>query len=468
MRRVSMRTKIMRVVMITTGAALLFISVVVQFLEVRIARERVVNDMAVVADILGNRSIASLVFSDPDAARDNLASARFKSDIDKLCLYSRAAQLFSSYYRDGVEGLQCQETINPSQLNLLAKINGSQVVLDLPLRFDGELTGYLRLQGNLSAIYSYQWYVYLVLGLSLLASWLLSYLLATPILKKTLRPLDNLSEMALNIIGEPFSKQRAKIEDNDEVGDLVLVFNQMLDNLSRENSALLESESRFRTLADNSPIGIYFKDKNHKIKYANRQWLDMCGIDKIEEHDKFYTRIHEADQRVYANTLNNVAAEGHPLAVEYHCLIPNSNKTRALLEYIAPLYADSNGGANGGEEPSGFIGSVMDISDLKAAQNELEKLAFNDPLTKLPNRRFFNDHLNFRILSAKKEHRPLAILMIDLDNFKRVNDSLGHDAGDKLLTVIAQRLRHEVFNEDVVSRMGGHEVVVLIESACSP
>jgi diguanylate cyclase (GGDEF)-like protein/PAS domain S-box-containing protein len=395
-------------------------------------------------------------------------AARFNPDIDRLCLYNRAQQLFSSYYRDGFQGRECQPAVDPQSLHLTAVVNERNVVLGLRLNFDNELTGYLQIQGNLDAVHNNQWRLYVILGATLLVSWLLSFLLAAPMLNKTLRPLDNLSEMALSFIGNPLSQARATVEGDDEVGDLVKVLNQMLDNLSRENCALLESESRFRTLADNSPIGIYFKDKDYKLIYANRQWLEMCGIESIQDYNKFYTRIHESDQRTYVHTMNQVANEGRSASVEYQCLVPESDKTRVLMEYIAPLFSDANNGDISDREPSGFIGSVMDISDLKSAQNELEKLAFNDPLTKLPNRRFFNDHLNFRMAAAKKEKRPLAIMMIDLDNFKRVNDSLGHDAGDKLLTVIAQRLRHEVFEEDVVSRMGGDEFVVLIESTCSP
>ncbi len=468
MKRRSLRTRVMRVVIISTASALLIIGVAVQFIEARLAEQRIVNDLAVVADILGNRSIASLVFSDKSAAADNLNAARYKPDVDKLCLYNKSGKLFSDYIRDGLQGEVCQSEIDPDALMLDAMVDNKVVKLDLRLNFDQELTGYLQVQGNLDEVYQNQWILYLLLAIILPLSLLLSYLLATPMLSKAMKPLDNLSETALQFIGDPFSERRAKVEENDEVGDLVKVLNQMLDNLSRENSAVLASESRFRTLADHSPIGIYFKDKDHNLIYANRKWMDMCGIDNIEDYSKFYTHIHERDQRLYADTVNKVARDGELGVLEYRCQLPNLEKTNVLMEYIAPLESDEKRGEGEGSGPAGFIGSVLDISDLKSAQNELEKLAFNDPLTKLPNRRFFNDHLNFRLAVAKKEEKALAILMIDLDNFKRVNDSLGHDAGDKLLTVIAQRLRHEIFDEDVVSRMGGDEFVVLIESTCSP
>ena len=466
MKRRSLRNKVMRIVVLSTASSLLLIALAAQFIEVKFARERIIADLAVVSEILGNRSIGSLVFSDQSAARDNLTAARFSPDIDKLCLYNQAGAIFSTYYRQQFVGEECGAAIEPRSLPMQAYIDQGSVYFGSILRFDGETMGYLLMQGNLKATDNTRWLLLGFLGVSLLLSLLLAYLLATPMLNKALRPLDQLSALATSIIAQPFSLRRAKVQDNDEVGDLVRVLNQMLDNLARENNALLASESRFRTLAEHSPIGIYFKDVDHNLVYANRQWLDMCGIDNLSDYDKFYSSIHPSDQRGYVQTMNQVANGGELAVVEYQITLPGSDKSRALMEYIAPLMPDLNNSDD--EGPVGYIGSVMDISDLKTAQNELEKLAFNDPLTKLPNRRFFNDHLNFRLLAAKKESRPLAVLMIDLDNFKRVNDSLGHDAGDKLLTVIAQRLRHEVFEEDVVSRMGGDEFVVLIESTCSP
>ncbi|MFT3931938.1 MAG: EAL domain-containing protein [Spongiibacteraceae bacterium] len=100
----------------------------------------------------------------------------------------------------------------------------------------------------------------------------------------------------------------------------------------------------------------------------------------------------------------------------------------------------------------------------KKAQTELERLALYDPLTNLPNRRFFHDHLHYQIAAASKHNQSFAILMIDLDNFKRVNDSMGHDAGDHLLKVLGERLHNCCFAEDVVSRLGGDEFIVLLDN----
>ncbi|WP_082680122.1 bifunctional diguanylate cyclase/phosphodiesterase [Paucibacter sp. KCTC 42545] len=110
-----------------------------------------------------------------------------------------------------------------------------------------------------------------------------------------------------------------------------------------------------------------------------------------------------------------------------------------------------------------FIGLTRDITERKRAEAAIEKLAFNDPLTGLPNRRLLLDRLNQTLASAQRQGRHGAVLFIDLDNFKSLNDTLGHGMGDLLLQSIAQRLLGTVRAQDSVARWGGDEFVVLLQ-----
>jgi diguanylate cyclase (GGDEF)-like protein len=98
----------------------------------------------------------------------------------------------------------------------------------------------------------------------------------------------------------------------------------------------------------------------------------------------------------------------------------------------------------------------------------LEKLASHDTLTHLPNRPFFYEKLELAIADAKKNNKSFAILFLDLDKFKLVNDSLGHDTGDELLLAVAERLRQEVSHNDLACRLGGDEFLVLVSDIQSP
>lgn len=112
-------------------------------------------------------------------------------------------------------------------------------------------------------------------------------------------------------------------------------------------------------------------------------------------------------------------------------------------------------------KPRRCIGTMLDITARVEAQRMAELLAYHDPVTGLPNRWLLRDRLTQAIAHARREHRKFHVLFIDLDNFKRINDTLGHRAGDLLLNEVGQRLRHATRRTDTVARMGGDEFVVI-------
>lgn len=113
-----------------------------------------------------------------------------------------------------------------------------------------------------------------------------------------------------------------------------------------------------------------------------------------------------------------------------------------------------------------YVAVFSDISNLKDSQRKVEFLATHDPLTKLPNRHLFQDRLEHALAYARRHDSHVALLFIDVDNFKSVNDTLGHDVGDQLLTQVAERLRHCLRDVDTVARVGGDEFTVIL-SDCS-
>ncbi|CAI8159464.1 MAG: putative signaling protein [Pseudidiomarina mangrovi] len=110
------------------------------------------------------------------------------------------------------------------------------------------------------------------------------------------------------------------------------------------------------------------------------------------------------------------------------------------------------------------VAVARDVTHTKQTLERLQRIAFFDPLTGLPNRQLFRDRLHMAMSRVRRETRQLAVLFIDLDKFKQVNDVFGHLVGDQLLIDVAERLKHQVRETDTVARFGGDEFVLLIDS----
>ncbi|MGZ5030205.1 MAG: putative bifunctional diguanylate cyclase/phosphodiesterase [Methylobacter sp.] len=115
-----------------------------------------------------------------------------------------------------------------------------------------------------------------------------------------------------------------------------------------------------------------------------------------------------------------------------------------------------------------YVGTHIDITDRKATEEAVERLAFFDPLTQLPNRLLLQERLKHGIEKARREGKQLALMMLDLDRFKAVNDSLGHLAGDELLQQVGERITNQLRRSDMVARLGGDEFIVLLEDITNP
>jgi len=184
------------------------------------------------------------------------------------------------------------------------------------------------------------------------------------------------------------------------------------------------------------------------LGYPRRQWLDERGL---------WDRILHADdeERVVSNEAE-CARSGEKLVQEYRLRAADGRDVWIRDEMTIVR------GPNGDKDPL-FYGVFLDVTDRKRMETELERLALYDPLTHLPNRALFADRLS-QVLSRRGRTATTAVYFLDVDRFKRINDSLGHAAGDEVLREVAGRLRSVLRPEDTVARFGGDEFTILCES----
>ena len=228
---------------------------------------------------------------------------------------------------------------------------------------------------------------------------------------------------------------------------------------NRTELALRQTEVRYRTLVEQIPAIVYIAGVGETgdwlyvspqiepiLGYAPKEWLSHSA--------PFSTFLHPADrERVLAEEAYS-GATGNPLRSEFRMV--SKDKRVVWLRDEAHLVEDESG------RPMFWQGLMSDITDLKKAEEQVAFLAYHDKLTRLPNRAMFEELLDLALTRAKRKELGVAVLFMDLDNFKLVNDSLGHEAGDELLQQMGTRLREALRETDVVARQGGDEFLVLL------
>ena len=379
----------------------------------------------------------------------SLRSARFHSDIRRICVFDRQGRFVAQYKED--DTIEHCEPTQEALVRVSARKPGFDLAVILPVLSVDERVGQLYIESNGSQLRNLLSVITMATLAILFGTLLLAFLFGSRQIKSALIPLKKLGNTGTSIINNPFSSQRAIKYANDEVGNLVDIFNTVLDTLAAENTKLQQSENQFRILNENAPVGIFLRSEPKNFHFVNHRWLEITGLNQSNTQ-RFTDLIASDYKRSYISELAQLKLR-RSVVINYE-FVRLSGERRFLQEFISTFEQDNT---------LHYIGSLLDVTELKRTQLELEKLALYDPLTQLPNRRFFTDHLRFTFASAEKKHRKIAVFMMDLDNFKRVNDTLGHEVGDRLLEKVAVQLRESVFLEDVVARLGGDEFMLLVD-----
>ena len=221
--------------------------------------------------------------------------------------------------------------------------------------------------------------------------------------------------------------------------------------------ALRQSEEKYRTILESIQEAYFEVDLDGKFTFFNDSMARLTGHSKEEllgmNHKQF---TNEETAKEVFQAFDNVYTTGEP-SKGFDWQIIRKDGGEGFVEASVTLQKDLSG------KPTGFKGMIRDITERKRTEQQINYMATHDVLTGLPNRLMFNQLLNQAIRSAQRHKRQLAVLFIDLDRFKTINDSLGHEAGDRLLKEIGKRFKRSLRADDVIGRMGGDEFVILIE-----
>ena len=227
----------------------------------------------------------------------------------------------------------------------------------------------------------------------------------------------------------------------------------------RMEEALRESEERWKFALEVAGDGVWDWDiKTNEVLFSKRLKKMLGYAEDEEKHrlEDWEARIHPEDKaHVMAGVWACIDGNKPSYVSEYRLLLKNGSWKWILARGM--LVSRTTGG-----KPSRMIVTHTDITELKAVEEYERHLAQHDVLTNLPNRSLFSDRLQQALAAAKRDKEHLAVLFLDLDKFKPVNDAFGHSVGDLLLKDAAQRMQDSVRESDTVARIGGDEFVVLL------
>ncbi|HEY7477769.1 MAG TPA: EAL domain-containing protein, partial [Actinomycetota bacterium] len=223
-----------------------------------------------------------------------------------------------------------------------------------------------------------------------------------------------------------------------------------------EDLLLRQSEARFASLVKNSSDVVLVIEPDTTVRYASPSTGRVLGfLPTSLEGERLAELIHPDDRTRAIQFLSSSAdAEGHPGLLEFR--LHHADGTFLSTETLrTALLNDPN--------VHGIVLNIRDISERKQFEEQLQHQAFHDSVTSLANRALFRDRVLHALERQERDHKSIAVLFMDIDDFKTVNDSMGHAAGDQLLREVGERLRGELRAADTAARLGGDEFAILLE-----
>ena len=233
---------------------------------------------------------------------------------------------------------------------------------------------------------------------------------------------------------------------------------------------LKESEELHRFIVNSSPDLVYMLDRNGCFTFINDRVHSMLGYDKDELLGRHYSELINNDDLEKAHNLFNERRTGDRAVKNVEIRLrsklkgsrPGMSRETSIWSELTAMGVYEDNSERNRQSFAGTYGTARDISERKQAEEVINFQAYHDLLTHLPNRALLKDRLSLAIAHARRNKRRLATMFLDLDRFKLVNDTLGHNMGDRLLKAVASRLQSCLRSGDTLSRFGGDEFTLLL------
>lgn len=457
--KATLRTKLKAINLLSVALVALFsmLSMSAVLYQRSIAEQQ--NQLNNLSRVMADNLNAALVFVDAKAARSTLEGLAQADHIVFAVLYDADGQLFASYHRAG-DNAAAQAALRADLQRGDPRIfktflDATTVLKDVGDH--GASTGHLVVRQSLAQAYRQLWQqLGGVFAASLLALALLNFLL-NRLQRHLTQPLSELADTMRAIQQHADLSARARVDTDDEIGELARSFNYLIAELQVRDNEKNAATTRFEAVLKAVPDLMFEID--HDGRYIN-VWgarTDLLAAPASELIG------HQVQQHLPAAAVREIqlavdeandAPTGYSFGRHLMLTLPQGER---WFELSVARYHARQGLAQT------YIVLSRDITERRHAEDEIRKLAFYDALTHLPNRRLLMERLHTALASSARGQCHGAVLFLDMDRFKTINDTLGHDHGDLLLIEVSQRIQLCLREVDTVARVGGDEFVIVLE-----
>jgi diguanylate cyclase (GGDEF)-like protein/PAS domain S-box-containing protein len=462
--------KLQAINLLVTGISGLLVAVFLSILLYLSMESSYVKKMDSTTALLTEYISPALLFNDNVAVKETLETLRAVPDVEYAEVFDSNGLEFALYSKQkeqpGTTG-KFDPARYPPGFHFASPVF-NQVVPIFGKANRTDRIGIAVVQMNLRPAYQQLFFEIGTIFVLAFLTFLLNSKLLSRFQRSITQPLLDLANVMKKVSHEGDFSVRAATGHSDEIGELAGTFNQMLNELSlRANSLNQELQERQRVEHQLTASNIRFEtvltalpDLMFEVD-AQGVYLNIWGSrdDLLSSpRDKLLGRnIKEMlpvdTANIVMKTLQEADAKGHSHGQQY--MLPLAQGDRWFELSVAKQQS-------GPDEPARFVALSRDITERKLSENKIEHLAFYDTLTGLPNRRLLLDRLKQASNLSTRSGMYGALLFLDLDNFKTLNDTLGHDMGDMLLQQVAERITSCIRESDTVARLGGDEFVVIL------
>ncbi|OYV18907.1 MAG: PAS/PAC sensor-containing diguanylate cyclase/phosphodiesterase [Methylococcaceae bacterium NSM2-1] len=447
----SIKRKLLLTVIFPSVISLLFAGLILVVLEIAEFQKNTRDDLSTLAAIIGNRSTAALLFQDLELANENLGVLNTLPAVQAACLYDARGAVFARLLKTSHERLKCPLSIKDET----TRFENVHLLIVQPIVVDSELLGSVYIHADFSQSYWRKIQFTGLLFLVLVGVSILTFFISAPLLRLISSPIKKLVNTVKAISDTKDYSLRAVKVNNDELGVLVDAFNDLISTVEAQNQSLTRAKDRYLALYDDNPTMVFNLSEYGLILSVNRTGAKQLGlaVEELQGCSVFHF-IHPIDLPVMHALVEHCLM--NPLSVHKQELRQVCDNGRIIwVRATARLFENE-------QRQSSLLLVCEDVTEAHDLSEQIAYQASHDALTGLANRSEFDRHVIELVTLVHADRSEHALCYLDLDQFKVVNDTSGHLAGDELLRQLGDLLRKNLRRHDFVARLGGDEFGVLM------